>query len=454
MAQARTWIPTLSPVQRNKYVGIFQSLSDAIVTGELRPGDRLLPQRELAWRLGVNVSTVTRAYLQAERDGLIGGEVGRGTFVLPPQSSALFPLPDNAPDVIDLSPSTPVRLADEQSICEAAAALSAAEQQMADEYHSETLIKNTRKAVARWLEWRGYSVNASQVTPCAGTYAALAILLAQICRREDRILVEAFTSPSMKLVSRQFGYRLVGVRCDTEGMISHELARAARSSRAGTVVLMANCQNPTGSTMGEQRRHELRSVLRKEKLLLIENDDYGSFSDKPPLCAEDGVEGFVVSSLSKAVLPGLRFGFIVDPRAGAPCAWHSSDDVSPSTTPLGLLIGSRWIADGTATRRAELQKSEARARRRIMSRILGLESAGESPNVWLDTPFSNSAEALVACLTSGVRVVPSSVFAVSRKDAGCMRVCLNAPGERRELAEGLRRLGTVLGSNAPDASYG
>src|SRR5439155_1273282 len=65
---------------------VFSSLADtleqAIRSGVLAPGARLPTHRALSKRLGVAVSTVSRAYAEATRRGLIGGTVGRGTFVL------------------------------------------------------------------------------------------------------------------------------------------------------------------------------------------------------------------------------------------------------------------------------------------------------------------------------------------------------------------------------------
>src|SRR3546814_6065410 len=57
-------------------------------------------QRELAWRLGVTVGTVTRAYDLAAQRGLLSGEVGRGTFVRDrrtPENETLLPPPADAP---------------------------------------------------------------------------------------------------------------------------------------------------------------------------------------------------------------------------------------------------------------------------------------------------------------------------------------------------------------------
>ena len=77
-----------------RYQAIADAIAAAVADGEFEPGDRLPPQRELAYRLGVTVGTVSRAYSLAERKGLLSGEVGRGTFVrdrqIPGMQALLF----------------------------------------------------------------------------------------------------------------------------------------------------------------------------------------------------------------------------------------------------------------------------------------------------------------------------------------------------------------------------
>ncbi|MFD1379935.1 GntR family transcriptional regulator [Fodinicurvata halophila] len=105
------WTPRLEGRNSVKYLAIVEALSDAVTQGELRPGDRLPPQRDLAWRLDVNLSTVTQAYREAARRHLVGGEVGRGTYVLPESREAtLFKLkePDSRHG-LDLSTNVPAR---------------------------------------------------------------------------------------------------------------------------------------------------------------------------------------------------------------------------------------------------------------------------------------------------------------------------------------------------------
>src|SRR5271156_2992075 len=63
------------------YLAIVRALEQAISEGELQPGDRLPPQRDLASRLGGDFTTGTPAYSVARTLGLLEGAVGRGSYV-------------------------------------------------------------------------------------------------------------------------------------------------------------------------------------------------------------------------------------------------------------------------------------------------------------------------------------------------------------------------------------
>lgn len=64
---------------------VYLDLKGAIEGGELRPGDRLPPERELAQRYGCSLITVRRALDELSREGRLRRHQGRGTFVLPPR---------------------------------------------------------------------------------------------------------------------------------------------------------------------------------------------------------------------------------------------------------------------------------------------------------------------------------------------------------------------------------
>src|SRR5437763_2277530 len=63
------------------YRQLFEQIASKIRSGEMGRGDRLPATRELAGQLGLNRTTVSAAYEMLEAEGLIAGQVGRGSFV-------------------------------------------------------------------------------------------------------------------------------------------------------------------------------------------------------------------------------------------------------------------------------------------------------------------------------------------------------------------------------------
>jgi len=65
------------------YQQIADQITQAVEQETLKPGDKLPPIRQLANILGVSPITVTQAYQALARAGVAGGQIGRGTFILP-----------------------------------------------------------------------------------------------------------------------------------------------------------------------------------------------------------------------------------------------------------------------------------------------------------------------------------------------------------------------------------
>ncbi len=71
-----------------EYLQIVQQVRWGMANGQLKKGDRLEPVRALALRLGVNASTVARAYVMLEHDGVVETHKRRGTFIAADAASA------------------------------------------------------------------------------------------------------------------------------------------------------------------------------------------------------------------------------------------------------------------------------------------------------------------------------------------------------------------------------
>jgi GntR family transcriptional regulator len=64
------------------YLQIAQQVRQALVAGVLAPGDQLPTVKEVVTQLAINPNTVFKGYRELEREGLVEGRPGAGTFVL------------------------------------------------------------------------------------------------------------------------------------------------------------------------------------------------------------------------------------------------------------------------------------------------------------------------------------------------------------------------------------
>jgi len=145
-------------------------------------------------------------------------------------------------------------------------------------------------------------------------YAAL-----QLERRPGRVLVEAPTyDRPLKLLARA-GAEVVPVPMDDEGLELDALAaELARGGPISFLYTIPTFQNPSGRTLGEERRRRLATLAAEHGFDVLEDDPYGLVryegSAPPSLFELSGGERVTfTSSFSKTVAPGLRIGWFVVP---------------------------------------------------------------------------------------------------------------------------------------------
>lgn len=422
------WLPKLESDDQPRYLALVDAIASAIARGELRPGDRLPPQRRLAWALGLNPSTAMQAYREAARRHLIGGEVGRGTYVLAgSREASLFRLktPEAHPELVDLSTNLPVLDPDDDDMQRSMAALCALGGLASLQgYPSARSLQRGQLAVSGWLRGRALEIPPQQVMLCAGAQQGVFAALIGLCEPGEPVLVEALTSPGIKAAGRQLRLPLHGVAMDEFGILPDDLDRLARATSARVAVLTPCMQNPTAVSMDMQRRDAIAAVARRRNLLIIEDDIYGALGDEPPLAATLPERTLLISSLSKTVAPGLRLGFIAGPDE-----WLSRIDPERQATSwalstLCLQIGCEWLEDGTAARRLAWQREQMTWRWRLAQKLLGSASSNASPHLWLELADDQSRPEL--CRDAGIEAAAAAVFAVGHGAPNALRLSLTA----------------------------
>jgi DNA-binding transcriptional MocR family regulator len=443
------WQPSLSRTGKPLYLAIADAIGAEIASGRLKAGDRLPPHRDLADRIKVTVTTVTRGYAEAERRGLIEGEVGRGTFVRPA-------LPDEEEGrPIDLSVNLLLpqahaaelggRLALEGSLAERIGWL---------DYQPSEGAEAHRAAGSAWLAKRGVQVAADRITVTAGAQHALAVSISALVEPGEELLTEEVTYAGVKKLGEQLRIPMRGIEMDEHGVRPDALESACRSSRARVLCMMPSIQNPTGLVMPENRKREIADIAVRHDLLVLEDDTYGFLvPDSRPLAWYAPDRTILVTSLSKSVAAGLRIGFIaapsrlVDRLSGG--VWTTMIMASPVTAAMA----AAWIADGTADRIVDWKRSEIAARQALARRMLAdvaPATSPASPHVWLPLARRWRSDVFAAHLRDrGVIVSSSDAFAV-RPGAlpRFVRVALGPPRTRERLERGLSRIAGALGDES------
>ena len=99
------WRPRLTESARMKYLGIVEALETDVRSGRVARGERLPAQRAIAEALSVDLTTVTRAFNEARRRGLVEAQAGRGSFISEkPEADRRF---EPSEPLIDLSMNIP-----------------------------------------------------------------------------------------------------------------------------------------------------------------------------------------------------------------------------------------------------------------------------------------------------------------------------------------------------------
>jgi GntR family transcriptional regulator / MocR family aminotransferase len=368
---------------------LYEQLRSAIAGGRLKPGDQLVPSRQLADELRVSRHTVTTAYGRLVAEGYAEGRAGGGSVVASPSpaapkragpAAALRPGPRFAgwspyfrpPPYgcrFDLRPGLPdPALFPAASWRRQVAAAVTAEHSL---YGDPAGKIRLRRAVAGWVA-RSRSVTASEdtVVITCGTQHAIDLVTRVLIEPGDCVAVEDPGYLPARRLFEALGADVVGVPVDDQGLIVDLLPPSAR-----IVYVTPSHQYPLGVTMSMPRRRALLRWAERHDAAVIE-DDYDTefrYVDRPlePLQALDA-DGRVVyvGSFSKTFSPSVRLGFAVVPQplADPVAALRQLIDWHPPIAMQTALAG--FINDGLLDKHIRRSRRVYAERHHILTQAL------------------------------------------------------------------------------------
>ena len=446
------WKPRLIENARMKYLGIVEALAEDIRAGRIAPGERVPPQRSVAEALDVDLTTVTRAFNEARRQGLVQAQAGRGTFV----SEALDgKAADLAQPLIDLSMNIPSQPADvdfrKLFPTGIASILGGTQGLLSLHYQESTGAEPDRRAAANWLGARIEGLSPDRIVLTGGAQSALFAVCELLLRRGDVIAAGAMTYPGIKAVAIQKGLEIAALDMDDQGIIPDAFDRACRDRHVRALYLIPSIDNPTTATLPEERRRALAQIVGQHGVAIIEDDPYAPLLPERRVTMAELAPDLTwhIATLSKCASPALRVAYVVAPAATQALrlagVLRATILMAP---PLMSALASRWIADGTLDQITAAIRVENALRQKLAGSVLkGMDFAADPhghhlwlrlPNHWRAADFAEHAD------RAGVSVVPGQVFATASHPIEAVRISLGVAPDRGDLEDGLMLLSGLI----------
>lgn len=453
------WRAAIETMDGPLYKRILDLLVQEVRQGRLKAGTTLPSQRELAKHLGINFTTVTRAYDEGKRTGLLQSHRGQGTFVSGERAAApgqALPAAEETPDApIDLSSTWPPNL-------DIAAMLADEVRQLTHARSFDFLARRNgavptldRAAGQTWLQPRFDASLDGRVAMASGTRNALIALLSRLVGTGGRLLVEAMCWPTVRTLAAVLGIELVPVALDAEGIRPDALDAAAEASGATALYCVPSLQNPTGAVMGLERRRALIEVARRRGLVLIEDDAYGGLQTAPPPLLGSLAPDITYSlfGLAKLVSPSLRVCYVVTPdTAATERLVEVLRATMQSVPPLEAALATHLIRRNMLAPLIDRVRTEAAMRQQMARQALdghGATAPKEGLFCWLPLPASwDASEFAMRLRREGVLVAPGKVFAVAPATApSAVRIATGAVPTTAALTLALQRIGNLVSQN-------
>jgi DNA-binding transcriptional MocR family regulator len=448
---AAIWTPAVDKAAGPLYLAIADALAADIMSGDLAGGARLPTQRALASALGIDFTTVSRAYTEAQRRGLVEGRVGQGTYVRAKRPTLVSSPPSG---IVDMSMNLPPRFDDAglaARMWDGIADLQTNEGlDLLLRYQEAGGTRHDRSAGALWLAPRLGNIPVERILVCPGAQGALLAVLSLLAAPGDTVCAEALTYPGFRSLAAHLGIELVGVPMDDEGIDPDAFERVCEERKPKALYCNPTLHNPTTRTLSLSRRKALVATARRYGVPIIEDDAYGALPDKPvkPLAALAPDLVYHVAGLAKCIAPALRIAYLVVPDARAAIRCSGAIRATASmASPLTAAIATRWIEDGTAAAILAAIRKETRLRQEIAVRTLPPELVAADPqgfHVWLAvSPAWSRSEFSARLRAVGIGVVGSDAFAL-KSPPEAVRLGLGAAASHEELRQSLQTAADLL----------
>jgi 2-aminoadipate transaminase len=362
------------------------------------------------------------------------------------------------PEVISFAGGLPApELFPVREIAAAHAAVFAEEGAAALQYSTTEGWRPLRQWIARRLGSAGILSEADRVLVTTGSQQGIELVAKVFLDAGDTVLVENPCYLAALQAFSAFEASFVTVESDDYGMKTDQVEEALKKSRPKLIYIVADYQNPKGTSLSKERRDHLVELARRYGVPIVEDDPYGELQygvSRPRSLASRDKAGMVIylSTFSKTLSPGMRIG------------WAAASDeiiqalvIAKQPTDLHTCtVQQRAIAklledfdyDGHIAGLCKVYGERCRAMLAAIEENFPAETQWTRPDgglfLWVELPRGIRDDELLAdALSERVAFVPGAPFFAEAPRHNFIRLNFsNCTPDRIE--EGIRRIGGVL----------
>jgi DNA-binding transcriptional MocR family regulator len=473
----------MTKTNRPIYVRLADELSELLVTGQLKDGDRLPSVRRLVVQKGVSATTAVAALRALEQRGFAVARPQSGYFARPRRVDADEPAttrPPPAPHTVGID-SIMVQVIDARQnplIASLGTAvpdpelfpmrrlqrvLSAQARRnprlLAESSPHYYGVESLRRELLRRYADLGCSVPPDEVVVTNGCTEALNLALHCVTRPGDSVALESPVYYGVLQVLQNLGLKALEIPTHPRDGLRIEALDDALKGRAGRKVkaclVSANFSNPTGGALSDIDKERLVRLCDRRGIPLIEDDIFGDLqhSGPRPLPAKAfDTSGNVIlcSSFSKTLAPGARIGWLCGGRFSKALRLRKFASSGPTAAILQELVAELLRSGGYERHLVKLRNTYARQVGQVaaaVSRYFPPGTRMTQPRggfvIWVELPHRlDSLSLFAAAIRHRVNFAPGPLFSATGRYRNFLR--LNC-GRRMtpELDAAVARLGRL-----------
>jgi DNA-binding transcriptional MocR family regulator len=460
------------------YRQLADRIGELVRDGDLRPDDRLPPERTLAEELSISRSTTVAAYALLQERGVVVRRQGSGTRI----AAEGLVAPGARLDAGGVNELFRAVLADEKDVIDLASASVTSHESVRAALdalpgpeltalldtpgYAPAGLNALRRRLADYYVTHGVPTESGHMLITNGAQQALSLIASLLISPGDAVVTEEATYGGALDIFRSAGARLYSVRSDQDGVDVTDLQEVVARVRPALIYLVPTYNNPTGTVLTERRRQGVVDIARRYHVPVVDDMVLSHLPldgrpTPPPLAyyAETGPIDrrtdlvITVDSLAKIFWGGLRIGWLRASPGLVNRLARTRTITDLGSSPVLQLVATRLldqldeVVDArTVERRAQLETTVTLLDRLLPDWQYTIPRGGQV--LWIRLPRGSARGLAAIGLRHGIRIATGPALSPGETFDDYIRLPYTLP--RGAMEEGLRRLAAAWGAYDPE----